>query len=184
MNGENPELVDSIVSLSVRYGIITPYTSFLIEEDDILTQQGRERAATGFSDDAEELARNAVGESAVTAADEIADMGAANAPLPMATMPGGVGGGDYSGGAPADGDWRGYQANPIQTVGGKTFLLQDGVWMDTLFEPDTMTTEKIIFLSDEYFALLTETPEIAEYFALGDHVIVVIDDVAYEVVPE
>src|SRR5690606_23776918 len=34
LNGENQELIDSIVSLSVRYGIITPYTSFLIEEDD------------------------------------------------------------------------------------------------------------------------------------------------------
>ncbi|MCL4254715.1 MAG: VWA domain-containing protein, partial [Anaerolineae bacterium] len=38
LNGENPELIDSIVSLSVRYGIITPYTSFLIDENDILTQ--------------------------------------------------------------------------------------------------------------------------------------------------
>ena len=35
LNGENAELVQSIVNLSTRYGVITPYTSFLIEEDDI-----------------------------------------------------------------------------------------------------------------------------------------------------
>jgi len=31
--GENDELVDAVVSLSRRYGIITPYTSFLIDAD-------------------------------------------------------------------------------------------------------------------------------------------------------
>ena len=35
---EDPELVQSVINLSVRYGIITPYTSFLIEEDDMFRQ--------------------------------------------------------------------------------------------------------------------------------------------------
>ena len=35
LHGEDSELVDEIVSLSRRYGIITPYTSFLIVEDDL-----------------------------------------------------------------------------------------------------------------------------------------------------
>ena len=34
LNGETQELVDEIVHLSKRYGIITPYTSFLILEDE------------------------------------------------------------------------------------------------------------------------------------------------------
>ncbi|MFQ5753841.1 MAG: VWA domain-containing protein, partial [bacterium] len=33
LNGETQELIDEIVALSKRYGIITPYTSFLILED-------------------------------------------------------------------------------------------------------------------------------------------------------
>jgi Ca-activated chloride channel family protein len=33
LNGETPELVDEIVALSKKYAIITPYTSFLILED-------------------------------------------------------------------------------------------------------------------------------------------------------
>ncbi|MGB9881002.1 MAG: VIT domain-containing protein, partial [Anaerolineae bacterium] len=32
LHGENKELVDSIIALSVRYGIMTPYTSFLVDE--------------------------------------------------------------------------------------------------------------------------------------------------------
>jgi hypothetical protein len=47
-----------------------------------------------------------------------------------------------------------------------------------------MTTNSVVFLSDEYFDLLDEIPEIADYFAQGDNVIVVLDGVAYEVVPE
>jgi hypothetical protein len=46
-----------------------------------------------------------------------------------------------------------------------------------------MTTQEVVFLSDEYFALLAATPALAEYFALGEQVIVVLDGVAYQVVP-
>ena len=41
LHGEKDELVQSVVNLSIRYGIITPYTSYLIEEDDIFSQTGR-----------------------------------------------------------------------------------------------------------------------------------------------
>src|SRR5258707_2276763 len=40
LNGETPELVDAVVRLSTRYGIITPYTSYLIQEKDITDQTG------------------------------------------------------------------------------------------------------------------------------------------------
>ena len=81
-------------------------------------------------------------------------------------------------------DARGQAVNPIQTVNDKTFLLQDGVWTDTTFQSDTMTTQKVVFLSDEYFALLDAQPALSDYFALGDQVIVVIEGTAYEVTAE
>ena len=55
------------------------------------------------------------------------------------------------------------QVNPIQAVGDKTFILQNGVWTDTTFTPDTIQTQKVTFLSDEYFALLDSKPELAQY---------------------
>lgn len=41
--GENEELVDSVISLSKRYGIITPYTSFLVEEEPLSADQMAQR---------------------------------------------------------------------------------------------------------------------------------------------
>ncbi|MBL8132474.1 MAG: VWA domain-containing protein [Anaerolineae bacterium] len=184
LNGENRELVDSVVSLSIRFGIITPYTSFLIEEDDILSQQGRMDAEERMANTARDLGAAASGAAAVEAADEFAQMSEAAAPLamptasPAATMQaqtGGIVGGEQPP-APAE-----PAQSPIQTVGEKTFLMQNGVWTDTTFQPDTMTTQKVEFLSDAYFDLLLQIPELGEFFALGEQVIVVWDGVAYEV---
>jgi Ca-activated chloride channel family protein len=189
LNGENPELVDSIVSLSIRFGIITPYTSFLIEEDDILSQTGRAAAADEMMARAAEAAAQSSGAGAVNFADAAGSMAAAEAPMAQPTMmavpmmtatPAGT--------MPPPGTTPNTTAvpaapvqNPIQTVGGKTFILQDGVWTDTMFAPDTMTTTQIEFLSDAYFDLLLSSPELADYLALGERVIVIWEDVAYEI---
>src|SRR5690606_22817966 len=119
LHGENPELVQSVVDLSIRHGIITPYTSFLIEEDDILTQSGRAQVA-------EEALRMAEAPAPVSGADAVeaavAESALADAeslqPLPAPTA------GGQNDSRPA-----------IRTTGSKTFLLQDGVWIDTTFDP-------------------------------------------------
>lgn len=41
--GENEELVDEVIALSKRYGIITPYTSFLVEEEPLSADQMAQR---------------------------------------------------------------------------------------------------------------------------------------------
>lgn len=179
LNGENPELVNSIVDLSVRYGIITPYTSFLIEENDILTQQGREEAEARAASSFDDLSRQTTGSAAVDAAADLNAMQEAPAAAPAATMSaGGRGGGDEGMGG------GGMPVNRIQNVGEKSFLLINEVWTDTTFKPDEMETQDVVFLSDAYFDLLAEKPELAEYFALGDRVIVVLDGIAYQVLPE
>jgi Ca-activated chloride channel homolog len=182
IQGENPELIDSIVTLSVRYGIITPYTSFLIEENDILTQAGRERALDEADDTIGQLAAETTGSGAVDRAADLADMeesAVVAAPTFAPSQP--PAGGGEDGVAAVEPQ---PQSNPMMTVGGKTFIQLEGIWTDTAFQPDTMTTQKIVFLSDEYFALLEQKPELAEYFAIGERVIVVVEDVAYEVVLE
>ncbi len=37
--GESNELVDEVISLSQRYGIITPYTSFLVDDDELAQEE-------------------------------------------------------------------------------------------------------------------------------------------------
>jgi len=157
--GEKQEWVDAIVSLSVQYGIITPYTSFLIEEDDILTAQGQEKAVEEFMALPTPVA---AGAPAVEAAAEQAEMRAVEA----------VGEGNIPSEA----------AEVIRRIGRKTFKLQDGVWTDTTFDPSHMETVRIGFGSDTYFDLLATYPEWGKYFALGEQVIFLEGGTAYEVV--
>lgn len=181
LNGENPELVDSIVDLSVRYGIITPYTSFFIDENDIFTAQGRDEMRTQAQTNLGVLDDTASGAAAVDAADSALALEEAEAPppAPSAAMPNepAMVGDDF------DADGAG-QGGAIQIVGDRTFVWQNGIWIDTTYDADTMTPEVVIFLSDAYFDLLDTYPEIGPYLALGDHLIVVVDGQAYEIQPE
>ncbi|MDL1901966.1 VWA domain-containing protein, partial [Anaerolineae bacterium CFX9] len=186
LNGENRELVDSIVNLSIRYGIITPYTSFLIDENDILTQSGRDQAISRVAQEAEALSMQSVGAAAVDAADLMGALQGAGAPMNFAPLPsptqsalpsGGIGTTGSPGTIPAA---PAPQQNPIQTVADKTFLLQNGVWTDTTYDGES-ETQQVEFLSDEYFALLDAIPELRQYFAVGERVIVVYEGAIYEV---
>jgi len=77
--------------------------------------------------------------------------------------------------APCSGDGQ------VKHVADKAFILRDGVWTDTTFDPSKLTTTKIKFGSDEYFALLAQHSEWGKYFAVGARVIVVVEGNAWEV---
>ena len=70
----------------------------------------------------------------------------------------------------------------VRVIGSRTFILLDGVWVDTAFDPDTMTTTQVPFLSQDYFALSSARPELAAAFALGKRVIAFSGGQAYEVI--
>ncbi len=174
LHGESRELVDEIVELSVRYGIITPYTSFLVDEtEDVLSERGRERVAEqqykamATATPAPDYGAGAVDKSEV----EAGLRGAQIVPMAPAAIPSKEGPG---GEVPV--------REVIKYVGDKTFVLQDEIWMDTAYDVEKMTTTKVSFGSDNYFALLAARPEWGKYFALGTHVIVVLEGTAYEVV--
>lgn len=165
LHGEGKEWVQAIVDLSVRYGIITPYTSFLIDEEDILTQQGKEEAVKEY------MARPqgpVVGGAAAEKAEmEGALRGADSVPrLPLQDHPM----------AASD------PARALRTVGSKTFLWDRGVWVDTAFDPKEMVVKQVGFGSEGYFELLAARPEWGDYLALGEEVIFVAEGQAYQVV--
>ncbi len=84
----------------------------------------------------------------------------------------------------SSGDMLDEAADQVRTVGAKTFVRSGSMWMDTAYDPQTMETQKVSFLSEEYFALAASRPEAGAALALGERVIVVIDGMAYEVVSE
>lgn len=172
LHGENREIIDEIVELAVRHGIATPYTSFLVDERaDVLTREGRDEIAEHAIEALRIAPAPASGAVAVQKAEEAAAMEQAER-IPMAPaieMP-------ATEGRPA--------RQVMRIVGPKTFVLRDGVWTDTAFDPQRMAPIEIGFGSDQYFELLTQHPEWGPYFALGQRVIVVLGEQAYEVVGE
>ena len=168
LHGENTELVQSVVNLSIRYGIITPYTSYLIEEDDIFTQSGRddiqEEAELFFA-----LPSEVSGEEAVDAAAGQAFLSEVEAPA-------------FSSGF-ADSDGTVINTNEVvQLAGSKTFVLREGVWIDTAYNADEHNPQQVGFASDAYFDLLSAAPEIGQYLSLGTEVLFVYGDQVYQVV--
>jgi len=178
LHGEDQELVDAIVALSIRYGIITPYTSFLIEEDDIFSESGRKAISREFGEElAVDAAAPSSGSSAVEKAAFQGGMAAAEAPLASAFTPSPTAGAD--GGTS---EQKPLEAGEfVREVGSKTFVLRNGVWTDTSFDGSKMEKVLVEFLSEEYFDLIRESPVLGDYFALGELVIVVYDGIAYEV---
>ena len=182
LRGENPEAIDQIVKLSVRYGIITPYTSFLVEEpDEALTQTGRdEMVAREVAAAREAPAAPSSGAAAVERA--VTGKALEEAAVPMAADAFQVtveaetvsGAGEAGGAAPQ---------SVVQTVADKAFVLRDGIWTDTTFDPSQMTTTRFAFASRQFLAFLEAHPEAAKFFALGERVIVVLDGQAYETIP-
>jgi Ca-activated chloride channel homolog len=173
LNGEDKELVDEIVNLSIRYGIITPYTSFLVEETELaLSEAGRQ----GLSDEvaAAATAAPAVGGEAVQRSEAEKNLSAAQAPAAVALPSQAV---EMAGAR----DQSGSLISPVKYVGGKTFIFSQGTWTDTTFDSDKMAPVPVGFGTDDYFALITARPEWGKYLAVGDHVIVVLDGTAYEV---
>ncbi|HZQ37955.1 MAG TPA: hypothetical protein VFD32_18650, partial [Dehalococcoidia bacterium] len=150
------ELIDEVTALGRRYGIVTPYTSFLVAEQNLPLpgQPTPARTATSVS-----------GAGAVRAAATAGNLAQATpAAAPRAAAP-------ASGGA---------ATLQVQQVEDHSFVLRGGVWVDTQYQAGAETV-KIVFASDDYLALLADHPELAPYLALGSRVIVVLDGVAYEI---
>jgi Ca-activated chloride channel family protein len=159
LHGETREVIDEIVELSLRYGIITPYTSFLVDETGrVLTDGGLEESKQAFGAVLPALAP-ASGAEGVTYSLERQRLSESEAAYAGATVSG------------------------LRLAGDRAFLRVNGVWTDTTYRQGTPTT-KVTFGSETYFALAARDPRWARYLSLGERVIVVLDGVAYEVVPE
>ena len=160
LKGANQELIDQIVKLSIRYGIVTPYTSYLVTEAAPLGAENQQRVAQ----DAYKAMQTAPAApaSGAGAVQKSAEQGA------MAQA-------QQAPGLPQD------ATQSVVTVGARTFVYSQGVWTDTAFDAKKMTTQKISFLSDEYFTLARSQSDAAAALALGERVILVLDGKAYEI---
>jgi Ca-activated chloride channel family protein len=162
LQGPEEELIEQLVRLSIRYGIVTEYTSYLVTEPDML---GAEAQATIVADAFEGL----MGAPSIFSGQGAVERSAAEQELHSSDVAE----------APS-----GEAADIVQVIGSRAFRLVDGIWIDTGYDPDTMATIKVAFLSDDYFALADARPDLAAAFALGANVIAIADGEAYEIVAD
>ncbi|RCK73774.1 MAG: hypothetical protein ANABAC_2847 [Anaerolineae bacterium] len=162
LKGADRETIAQIVHLSIRYGIVTPYTSYLVTEEQPISSSEQERIVGEQWQTYQSAPMMEVsGMGAVEKAADQAALSVAEAPLPL----------------------EGEIQQKVKVIAGRTFIYANGVWMDTAFDPDTMKPLAVAFLSEDYFRLLRAYPSLGAAFSLGERVIALADGVAYEVVP-
>jgi Ca-activated chloride channel family protein len=173
LNGEQPELRDEIVDLGTRYGIVTPYTSYLALEPNAVVGgvTAARRDNRGFLSG--ERMKNAPQPAPPPkAADVRITTGQAAVALSKQARAQ----------LEVDRIEKGTASSSTKNVAGKTFYLRDGVWIDSEFKTGSTLPETVVkFGSDEYFALLKQKPRLGEYMSLGEQVIVVFEGRIYKV---
>ncbi len=209
LNGEDEELRDEVIRLAKKYGVVTPYTSYLVQEDEVEPQpvQVANRLAVQSAPGAPS---SRFGQARVG---DIKRGTAPNANQPYFAL---STNGDVSaptGSRPSEYATaiRAAQTSPVhgkaaverskalyhlkqseqlgsaeyfvRQLGTKTFTFHNGWWID-----DVATTAKktvrVKYLSDAYFRLLEVNPDLKTYFALGEQVKVLVNDILLEIGPE
>jgi Ca-activated chloride channel homolog len=147
LEGPRDSLIEEIVDVATRFGIVTPYTAYLAEEPEMaLADRGaRLDAVATFANEA--AAAPAAGQAAVERAKAIGDLYS-----------------DELGGASTTGD------QAVQTLGSHAYYLVDGTWTRDDYEAGTKAPEVVVGSAD-FRTLLGKAPDLAKAAALGERVV-------------
>jgi len=186
LNGEDKELVDEITQLAREHGIVTPYTSYLIMEDEEIRVRRNEltdhfqtlptppelrRESEGDYDAMKEKS----GDRSVTVSEEFQGL---NQATNYAETKQGSGRMDYI-------DDNGHQQNltqQVRNIQGRAIYQSGKFWVDSDLQNQKMKNQtRIQFNTDEYFKLLKDKPETAQFLALGQNVRFYYDNTFYEI---
>jgi Ca-activated chloride channel family protein len=204
LRGENTELRDEVTDLARKYGIVTPYTAYLIVEDEArrnvpvamqslpqLSADSLARKDAAANWDSFKLERD--GDRAVSGARYGYELKSATAPA-VAAVSGATEANralGFSSGAvrPAtspseDSKTRLAQLSQQgQFIAGKNFYQNTrNEWVDEAAQKSqNVRRQRIQFNSSEYFAFAAKTPRALPWLALGQNVQFVLGDTLYEI---
>lgn len=159
LHGKNQELVNELVALSQKHGILTPYTSFLADERVNLSAVRDNRMA----------AAEATSELAATAGQQ----GFEQRALKNGLMNAGVAG-------------FAQQHQALKQVGQKAFFKKGATWQDsTVTDEQAKKAVHIMQFSREYFDLASSHGgKMAQYLAFEEPVLVNLGSQTYQIDPE
>src|SRR5436853_270359 len=194
IHGETNELRDEATDLARRFGIVTPYTAYLIVEDEDrrrrpMTERSMQSLSTasaalaegseaweGFKEkkDGDDAVANARSQNAFKFADQSAVSIYAGAEESLR---------GFALSAPAaraESDRLTRYTQQSKFVNGRAFFQNGKQWVDAKAQYATRR-ERIQFNSEAYFDLLKKHPEAAPWMALGQNVLLSLDDTVYEI---
>ncbi len=160
LNGETKEIKDEVVELGTRYGLVTPYTSYLATDGSLAN-----------TTDTAQMMR--IAPSARTVMAEKSGAGAVQFSVQQNAR---------SMNAQIAEDRKKDKRERVlvdnstfnQFVANKNFFNQNNVWVDSEFSAAAKLKEVAMkFGSEEYFKLAASDPALARYLALGEEVVVV-----------
>lgn len=177
-NGENSELVESIKNLGKEYGIVTPYTSYLVTEQEkelAAAQDDVQRGAAGSGvyrlhsaqrarDVRAEMDEESIGSEMMFQAFSAQPQAAPQSSGKEAVMA------SRAMKKIAAGEKEMNMLLTIKRIGDRTFQLKNGVWIESGIDENAKPDRQLAFLSDAYFSLSRSVPELRPILALGEQV--------------
>ncbi len=160
-NGETKEVRDEVVELGTRYGLVTPYTSYLATDGSMANVLRDAPMAADMMISGQRAAKEKSGSGAVKLSVQQNSMQVNTQVIA------------------AEGKDEREQIilrNTVnnQFVANKNFTSQANVWVDSDYSESAKLPEVTIkFASDEYFRLVKSEREMVPYLSLGDQVVVV-----------
>ncbi len=148
LNGSNEELVEEIRRTALRYGLLSEYTSYLVQEPEDIAVR-RDARGRGQAMNTPAAAPVQSGAGAVVAAEQSRMKREAKSAVDLEEM--------------EDAFFARGHIGQQRHVAGRLFAQQEGVWTD-LMHADSVRTVAIAPYSEAYFALLGMAPELEPYF--------------------
>ncbi len=186
LNGEDKELVEEVTNLAREHGIITPYTSYLIMEDEeIRIRSGRLVDGLQTLPPKPELKKeneadyfrmkDKSGRGSVEVSEEFQGLNSASN-IKQTQQ-----GNERLSYTDSEGSKRNL-TQQVKNVLGRAVYQQDKFWVDSeLQNRETKNVNRIQFNSDEYFKLINNEPKTAQFLALGQNVRFFHKNVFYEI---
>ncbi|HTT69123.1 MAG TPA: VIT domain-containing protein [Gemmatimonadales bacterium] len=162
IEGATPSLVEEVRALGLRYGILTEYTSYLVQEPTTAWNQPAPMPASAVLRGGAAGAAQQTGRDAFANAKASAALGGVST-LDAADHVAGARALELAAAAPG--------RSAVRRVGGRLFVQSDGVWTDAAYR-DSLKVVEVAPFSDAYFALVRALPEIARCLPVGDQVLV------------
>ncbi|MDF1664094.1 MAG: hypothetical protein P1V97_20160, partial [Planctomycetota bacterium] len=207
LGGEKKELKDEVIYLAKKYGIPTPYTSYLVVEEGMTqpSNQPRPRIRRGGK-------RKGGGKSPRQSEPKLEEDGAKDAAgqafkelKRLRKKPGAAPGKkSFAGNSGRGAVERSLDINKLKkgnssatdgldeqavrkimrTIGAKTFYNTGKTWVDSSIKDISKIDVKVVYLSEDYFALVKKNPKMGVFFALGGNVILRFDGKTYQISPK